>query len=302
MLISGFTFVRNAEKYYFPVKESIESILPVVDEFVIALGESDEGDHTEEIIRSINSPKIRIIHRKWDAELYKNGEIFRHETNFALSQCKGEWCFYIQADEVVHEDDLPIIKKACEEYLNKKETEGLLFNYLHFWGDYDHYLPYHGWYQNEMRIVRNNIGADSIKDAQSFRKTNGEKLKVKPINARIFHYGWVRPPQIMRSKKKEQDSFYWGLKKAKEHYSKVAPVFDYGPLGKIPVYKGTHPKVMKERIKQLFWKDQLNYGNILEVERPLFKHEQLKYRALTFIERNILGGRQIGGYKNWVKL
>jgi hypothetical protein len=88
MLISGFTFVRNAEKYYFPIKESIESILPIVDEFVIALGESDEGDHTEEIIKSINSPKIRIIHRKWDAELFKNGEIFRHETNFALSQCR----------------------------------------------------------------------------------------------------------------------------------------------------------------------------------------------------------------------
>ena len=31
MKISGFTMVRNAEKYYFPIKASIESILPIVE-------------------------------------------------------------------------------------------------------------------------------------------------------------------------------------------------------------------------------------------------------------------------------
>jgi len=159
MRISGFTIVRNAVKFYFPVKESILSILPIVDEFVVALGEGD--DETEEVIRSINSPKIKIF-RRWDESLYRDGEIFRHETNFALSRCTGDWCFYLQADEVVHEKDLERVVLYCEKYLNDPRVEGFLFNYYHFWGDYWHYLPVHGWYQWEIRIVRNRIGVESL--------------------------------------------------------------------------------------------------------------------------------------------
>ena len=64
MFISGFSMVRNAVKLYYPVKESIESILPIVDEFVIALGNCDDDDQTLEEIKKINSNKIKIIHTK----------------------------------------------------------------------------------------------------------------------------------------------------------------------------------------------------------------------------------------------
>ena len=102
MKISGFTMVRNATKYYFPVRESIESILPIVDEFIVALGKGDSGDTTREAIESIGSPKIRIIDRVWREEDFAESRIFAIETNFALSQCTGDWCFYLQADEVIH--------------------------------------------------------------------------------------------------------------------------------------------------------------------------------------------------------
>jgi hypothetical protein len=301
MRISGFAMVRNATKYYFPIKESISSILPIVDEFIVAMGESDPGDFTEREILSINSDKVKIIHRNWDEKMFHDGEIFRFETDIALSHCTGDWCFYLQADEVVHENDLPLIKSACEKYLDNKDIDGFLFHYKHFWGDYDHIVDsFHGWYNKEIRIIRNYAGISSFKDAQSFRKgTELKKLKVVEIPANIYHYGWVRPPVLMRSKKKEQDSAHWGKTAAEKEYQAIADEFNYGALRKIPLFTGSHPAVMSEWMQKFDWKNRLNYGTPVPVNRQLYKHEKSKYRFLTFIEQNILGGRSIFGYRNW---
>ncbi len=293
VFISGFTVVRNAVKFYFPVKESILSILPIVDEFIVALGDSE--DETEEVIRSINSPKIKIFKRKWDKSFFRGGEILRYETNFALSQCSGEWCFYLQADEVVHEKDLPKILHACEKYRKDSKVEGFLFNYYHFWGDYWHYLPVHGWYQQEIRIVRNGIGVESYKDAQSFR-IRGRKLRVVHIPAYIYHYGWVRPPEVLILKKAEQEKLHLGEGSVDGH--ELPPYFDYGPLGRIPEFRGTHPSVMKERIRQFNWAHKLNYSDKGTPRRELFKHERFKYRLIDFLEKKIFR-KPVFSYRNW---
>ena len=299
MKISGFTMVRNADKLYFPIRESILSILPLVDEFIIALGKGDPDDRTEEIINQINSPKIRIFHREWSEESFRESRILAEETNFALSKCTGDWCFYLQADEVVHENDLPSIRDACKMYQHDQNTEGLLFQYHHFWGDYDHYLPYHGWYKKEIRIIRNNLNIQSIKDAQSFRHADGGKLNVRPIPARVFHYGWVRPPELMQNKKKVHDGLHRGTDQAEKEYADRGDHYDYGPLGRLPSFTDSHPAVMDQKIKSLYWQHRLNYSKTWKPERPLNKHEKIKYRVLTWIENNILGGREIGGYSNW---
>jgi len=296
MKISGFTMVRNATRFYYPVKESIASILPVVDEFIVALGEGDAADKTLEEINSLNSSKIKIISRIWDEKLFINSEIFRHETNAALRECTGDWCFYIQADEAVHEEDLDYIYNVCLKYNDDKNVEGILFRYLHFWGDYSHYLPYHGWYRNEIRIIRNKIGIESIKDAQSFR-LNNRKLNVVSSDARIFHYGWVRPPQLMTSKKNEHDNIHRGIND-KEKLIAGVDYFDYGNMLAIPLYKGTHPEVMKERIKKINWHNLLQ-NNKHNPSRHLFKHEKLHYRIVSWFENKILKGKQLWGYKNW---
>jgi hypothetical protein len=299
MKISAFTMVRNATRYYFPIKESILSILPIVDEFVVALGEGDPGDKTREEIESIPSDKIRIIDRIWHEEDFVESRIFAKETNFALSQCQGDWCFYLQADEVVHENDLPTIQQACHDHLENKEVDGLLFKYFHFYGDYEHHLPFHGWYKNEIRIVRNNAGVYSFRDAQSFRKNDNQKLNVAPIDAHIYHYGWVRPPHLMQSKKKEHDSIHHGKEKISKAYESKPEDFDYGALGKVPLFKGEHPAVMDGFRQKLYWKDQLNYAKKAKPNREKMKHEKLKYKLLSFLENNFNGGRSIFGYSNW---
>ena len=112
--------VRNATKYYFPIKESILSILPLVDEFIVALGDCDSDDKTREEIESINSDKIKIIDRVWSERDFIDGKVFANETTFAMGQCKGDWCFYLQADEVIHEKDHPMIVAACTDNLTNK--------------------------------------------------------------------------------------------------------------------------------------------------------------------------------------
>lgn len=299
MSISGFAMVRNADKYYFPIKESIESILPIVDEFIVALGAGDKKDKTRALIESIKSDKVKIIDRVWDEKDFVDGKIFANETSFALSQCKGDWCFYLQADEVIHEKDLPAIQKACEKYQDRSEVEGLLFKYYHFFGDYEHYLPFHGWYKNEIRMVRNHIGCYSYKDAQSFRKNENEKLSVKEVDAHIYHYGWVRPPEIMQSKKKEQHSMHHGKEESEKAYGYNPDEFEFGAMGALPEFPGTHPEVMNHFIEKLHWKDKLIFAKKVNLHRPPMKHEKPKYKFLSFIENTFNGGRDIVGYSNW---
>ncbi|MGM0568950.1 MAG: hypothetical protein ACQESB_07040, partial [Elusimicrobiota bacterium] len=201
MKISGFSMVKNGVKLYYPVTQMIKSILPIVDEFVIAVGKGDSDDTTRREIESIKSPKIKIIDTHWDIEKYPRGMENAHQTDIAKEACSGDWLFYLQSDEVVHEKDLPVIKNACKKYLEDKEVEGLLFKYLHFWGDYQHYQGGHGWYKREIRIIRNRPDIHSWQSAQSFRKIpdfDGKsyrqkegtyKLKVALIDAYIYHYG-----------------------------------------------------------------------------------------------------------------
>ncbi|MDG1761291.1 MAG: glycosyltransferase family 2 protein [Flavobacteriaceae bacterium] len=301
MKISGFTMVRNATKYYFPIKESIQSILPIVDEFVVALGDCSPDDSTRKEIESINSDKVKIIDRVWSEKDFIDGQVFANETTFAMNQCSGDWCFYLQADEVIHEKDHQVIVKTCADNLNNKDVDGLLFDYHHFFGDYDHYLPFHGWYKNEIRIVRNKTEIYSYKDAQSFRKKDNQKLNIVPVNAHVYHYGWVRPPHLMQSKKKEQDSIHHGKEKINAAFKLKPNEFNYGALGNLPTYKGSHPKVMAEFREKMDWKNKLNYTKKGILGRPKMKHEKFKYRFVTFLENAFNGGKDFFGYSNWNK-
>lgn len=310
MKISGFTMVRNATKLYYPVKASICSILPIVDEFVIALGNCDDDDRTLEEINSINSPKIRIIHTEWDMKAYPNGTEYAHQTDIAKNACTGDWLFYLQVDEVIHEKYLPIIKNRCEALLHDKEVEGLLFDYVHFWGDYKHYIVSHSWYAKEIRIIRNDAQIHSWRDAQSFRRIpdfDGQnyyqkegtfKLKVADAGASVYHYGWVRPPQLMQKKYSSFVADYKGRENAHLHMKYKAPEFDYGNLDALKFFNETHPQVMQSMLERFNWQEQLDNSKY-NTNRVIHKHEKWKNRCLSFIEEYLLGGRKIFTFKNY---
>ncbi len=201
MKVSGFTFIRNAIKFDYPIVEAITSILPLCDEFVVMLGDSEDG--TKKLLESINSSKIKIYESTWDENLREGGKILAVETNKALEKISpdSDWAFYIQGDELVHEKYLPAIKEAMQKWKDDKRVEGLLFNYAHFYGSYDYVGDSTQWYRREVRIIRPHAGIYSFRDAQGFQK-KGRPLRVKNANAEVYHYGWVKPPSRQQEKQK----------------------------------------------------------------------------------------------------
>ncbi len=303
---------KNVGKLYFPIKQAIQSILPIVDEFVVALGDNDADDNTEAEILSIGSPKIKIIRTVWDLEKYPNGTEHGHQTDIAMKACTGDWLFYVQADEVVHEKYLPIIQARCKQFLDDKNVEGLLFDYVHFWGDYFHHQDGHGWYEREIRIVRNLPDIHSWESAQSFRmipnfdglhyrqQEGTYKLHVAYSGASIYHYGWVRPPSFMQKKKKAMTVTHHGKAYQEQAFANKPAHHDYGPMNRYSKFLGTHPAVMQEWIAQFNWGHLLNYSTIEKnPEREKAKHDKPKYRILSFLEKHLNGGKQIGGFKNF---
>ena len=260
MKVSGFTIVRNAIKYGYPVVESIKSILPLCYQMVVAIGNSE--DDTLSLIRNIDSGKIVIIETVWDNTINDGGRVLAIETNKAFDAIKDDfdWCFYIQADEVVHEKFHAIIGSEMEKWIDHPEVEGLLFNYLHFWGTFDYLGVGREWYRREIRVIRNDKRIRSYRDAQGFRIEN-KKLNVKHIEASIYHYGWVRPPEIVKSKMRNFNAFYYSGEKLEEKLDKLTD-FDYSAISAVSLFHGTHPKVMQDLMNRLNWHVQIDERKI----------------------------------------
>jgi len=263
MKVCGFSFIRNAIKYDYPILEAIESILPVCDEFIVAVGKSE--DNTLELIKSISPEKIKIIETVWDDSLREGGKVLAEETNKAFRAIPDyfDWCFYIQGDEAVHEKYIPTIRNAMQENLNKANVDGLLFKYLHFYGSYDYVGESYRWYRNEIRIIRNNKNIYSFRDAQGFRKDDNKMLNVKQIDAYIYHYGWVKDPRAMQ--KKQQDfNKLWHDDKWIEKNVAESEEFDYSAIDVLRKFDDTHPAVMLNRINRINWKFDydLSYNKI----------------------------------------
>ncbi len=264
MKVCGFTFIKNAVQFDYPVVESIRSILPLCDEMVVAVG--DSSDHTRELISSIASEKIRIIDTVWDPTLREGGAVLADETNKAFRAITGDpdWCFYIQGDEVLHEKYHDAVREGMLQWKDDKEADGLLFKYKHFYGSFDYVATSSRWYRNEIRIIRHDPNIYSYRDAQGFRKDDDKKLKVKALNAYIYHYGWVRPPQTMMDKKRNFGN-YWGGDKITEEFIRLnSGEFDYSEIDALEKFTGTHPQVMKERIERMNWQFDydLSYNNL----------------------------------------
>lgn len=287
MFVSGFTIVRNAIRFDYPIVEAITSILPLCDELVVAVGKSE--DETLELIRSINDPKIKIIETVWNDSLREGGRVLADETNKAFDAIspQADWCFYIQGDEVIHEKYHPVIRKAMEEWKADKQVEGLLFNYTHFYGSYDYTGDSRRWYRKEIRIVRRNPEIRSYKDAQGFRKRDNSKLKVKAIDAYVYHYGWVKPPEAQQAK---QQSFHkmWHDDQWMEKNIPKVDSFDYSQVDSLAHFNGTHPLVMQNRVQRQNWKFSFD---------PTKKKWGIKMRFLMWIEKTT--GWRIGEYRNY---
>jgi hypothetical protein len=243
--ISGFTFARNAVKLQYPIVESIRSILPIVDEFVIAVGQCD--DDTAGLIHSIGSPKIRIIASQWNPNVRSGGYVLAQQTNVALLNCSGEWAIYLQADEAIHERDHPRLVELMTQYREDDRIEGMLMQRISFFGDYDTVLDVHP-FKNDLacRVVKPHRFVLSRGDAAGFSvhpkyKERGHRIRVVDTGLDVFHYCDVRPPSVSAQFQDEKNKFWTDEASPADYYQKI-------PRSFLARFRGNHPAPMRARI------------------------------------------------------
>jgi hypothetical protein len=242
MRLSGFTFVKDAVKYDFPVVESIHSLLPICDEVIVNVGHSN--DETLSVIQKIKSDKIKIVENIWDTAVKKGGRILALQTDLAKKECKGEFGLYLQADEILHEQDYPLILRAVGKMEKNKRIDGVRFSFLHFYGNYKYYQDNRRlWYRRSIRLIRNIPEIISGGDAVTFERSDKKPMNTFNSKARIFHYGWVRSLDVMTQKMQNATQNYWD-----ESNRFIDPAKTYWDTDFLRAYKNKHPVFMASRI------------------------------------------------------
>ncbi len=320
MKVSGFTLVRNGTQFDYPYMESLKSLLPLVDELVVnvGIGDDDTLARVQKLANEDGAGKIKIFESKWpldDPEKKRGGLILSEQTNLALDRCTGDWCIYLQADEVLHEEDYPKIRQALQTYSSDSQVDGLLFDYVHFYGSFDVIQQTRSAYRREVRIIKKSSGARSIGDAQSFRKVGHEKLQVAHCGAKIYHYGWVRPPEVMKEKTFFMDSLYHSANGSETNDTKIGEAqaasntsanppkkttatgdnYRYKKIWGLKPFRGTHPKIMQARISgkgwnwdlkssPLEWKTKDAKKVVLDTLEKLTGYRFFEYRSYRLIK------------------
>jgi hypothetical protein len=274
MKVSAFTFIKNGQLLGYPFIQSIKSILPIVDEFIINVGLGE--DNTLDEIKKINDPKIRIIQSHWNDNMKDRGFVYGQQKMVAQYNCTGDWAFYIEGDEIYHENDLDRIHMSMKEHLNNSNVEALIFDFYHFYGNGNSYLDSPGWYRTEARIIKNSLrtyAPDGLFWVVLDSNKNGRYPKAKHTGAKCYHYGWVRSENQMNLKS-EKVQKYWGGSAKKIDYSKM----DQSIIKK---FQGTHPKIIQNWLP--------NDIELFKVD-PSYKltNKQKKHRIMIFFE-NLFG-------------
>lgn len=298
MKVSAFTYVRNGLFYDYPFIEAIRSALPLVDELVAVVGDSTDG--TREAIEQIGDSRIKIVDTVWDDAMRTKGLIFAQQSNTGLDHVSkdADWLLHIQADEILHEKDYPAIRQAMQTYLHDKRVEGFLFRFLNFFGDYWHYAPSRRYHQREIRIVRNSPFIRSYRDSQGFRKFDnpatyleekGYKLQVIPIDATVYHYSYVKNPEIQLKKqiefaKRWHENDDW----IEDFKARFKAGYEYNNIDYLARFTGAHPQIMQQRIAAQDW--SFHYD-------PRKNNMRFKEKVMKLLED--ITGKQFFIYKNY---
>ena len=274
MKISAFTFIKNGQILGYPFIQSIQSVLPIVDEFIVNVGESE--DDTLSLIEAISSPKIRIIKSKWNDSMKDRGYVYGQQKMIAQFNCTGDWAFYIEGDEIYNENDLTQIQSLMQNYVKDPNVEALVFDFYHFYGNANTYLDSPGWYRSEARIIKNTIRSyapDGLFWLVLDQNKKGRYPKAKHTGIHCYHYGWVRSEEQMNLKSKKVQK-YWGKSYKKINYSQInSSIFKE--------FNGSHPKIIHSWLPK-------DIGIFNAAEDYKSSSKEKKHQIMLKIE-NILG-------------
>ena len=248
-------------------------------------------DETRDVVVGIGDSRIRVLDTVWDFS--RGGGTLAFETNRALAACRGAWGVYIQADEVLHETGVVAVREALREWEGDRRVEGLLVDYLHFYGDFDTLATDRHWYRREVRVVRLGQEIHSFQDAQGFRVGPGERrVRARVTGAPMFHYGWARPPQSMRQKFVASKEVFHERADQLEAHAELEALY-WTPL--LRPFGGSHPRVAQA------WVAARRAGETGRAVGPRrFKLAHLRLYLSDWIER--LTGARLFEYRNYVEV
>ena len=286
-MLSGFTLVRNAVKLDFPIVPALRSVLEVCDEVVVNVGKSE--DETRDLVASIHDPRVRILDTVWD--LSKRNTMISLETQRAMDACKGSWGIYIQADEVLHETGAHILKQKVAEWDRESRVEGLLVKYLHFYGGFDRIATNRRWYRREVRCIRLGRDIRPFQGAQGFRVgSDSRRIRARPTNAEMFHYGWARPAKAIREKREISKTIYpWQKEQLERELQRPGAGLEWIPL--LKAFTGTHPRAAAD------WIRERTHDPERVIAPRMFKLEHVRYYISEWIER--LTGARVFEFRNY---
>ena len=272
MKVSAFTFIKNGQILGYPFLQSINSILQIVDEFIINVGESE--DDTLKMIQTIKNKKIRIIESKWNDGMTDRGYVYGQQKMIAQFNCNGDWAFYIEGDEVYHEDDLVKIRKSMETHLNDSNVEALVFDFKHFYGNANSILNSPGWYRSEARIIKNSIRSyapDGLFWLVLDSNKKGRYPRAKSTGVSCYHYGWVRSEKQMNLKSSKVQK-YWG---------ELPVIVDYSQMDQtiIEEFMGTHPEIVRDWLPK-------DIGLFIADPNYRLSQKQKKHRLMIWLENS----------------
>ncbi len=239
--IAGFSIIRNATLLDFPLEASVASVLPVVDEFVLAVGRSDDDTLARAQALAAAHPTLRLIDTEWD---FSRGTlVLSEQTNLAMAACAADWGIYIQADEVLGDGAAARLRQTIERVHGRPNVEGVVVDYLHFYGSFDVVGVSRRWYRREIRAVRLGGAIRSHKDAQGFR-VGDEARRVRAVRApaNMYHYGWARPDWALRAKREQDLAIYAN----RNRLDPDRPLLPWMPG--LRSFTGEHPALVREWI------------------------------------------------------
>ena len=245
MKVSCFSFIRDGVRLGYPFEESIRSALPLCDEFIVAVGACDDG--TWDRLQAMGEPKLKLLPTQWNERCRSHGFVYAQQKMIAQYNCTGDWAFYLEGDEVLHEQDLERLRKAMRHYLDDEEVEALAFDYYHFYGDARHLHVSSQAYRRATRVIRNrlrSIAPDGlywavIKDRTwhgGRNKRRSRYPRAAALNIPIYHYGNARDARFLKIKAATGNQ-YWAKDVFYGAYGDIDPE-QIGP------FEGSHPAVM----------------------------------------------------------
>lgn len=282
MKVSGFTFIRNATVLGYPYIDSLKSLLMLCDEVVVAVG--DSVDDTLEQIQKIDDPRLRIISTTWNEKMQDRGYVYAQQKMIAQFNCTGDWVFYLEGDEIIHEEDIPLIRNQMQKYLDKKNIEALVFDYYHFYGNSDHIAISPRWYRQAPRILRNTVRSwapDGLFWVIMNENKKGRYPNAALVGCHLYHYGHVRSVIAMNEKNKKVEQFWGNTPSEFKGYGDVDPK-------SLTKFLGTHPKIVEN------WLTTSSEKKFILNKNHILTTREKRHRVMMFLGKFL-------GNPNWTK-